>query len=437
MAEIRPIRALRYNLDVIGKDAFADVVTPPYDVIDDEQQAAYYERHPHNFIRIDLNKGRDGDDAENDRYTRARRYLFDWLAQGVLTIDDEPSIYVHYQTFEDSSGKQITRRGFLASIRLADYDERVVLPHERTLRGPKEDRLRLMKATECNLSPVFFLYSDPQSRIDTALAAAIEGAEPTRVETPDGIVHALWRVTGPLAGDIAKFLAPESVLIADGHHRYETALAYRDFRRSTAEERDPDAPYEFALGFFINQDDPGLVVYPTHRVVHSVANFPGLDAVTARLSDHPEFMVERLETDPDAVQSALTSSGDQGPSFVLLGDGKPALVRFTGNTDSSLFAADTPAEVRALDVAVLHEALLDGMLGISRAAQEAKTNLDYIKGFEPAWKAAESPDTQLVVLMNPTPVEQVDRVCRSGGVMPQKSTFFYPKILSGLVINPL
>ena len=436
MAEIRAIRAIRYDLDVIGREVFADVVTPPYDVIDEEQQGGFYARHPRNFIRVDLNRATEGDEPDNDRYSRARRHLFDWLAEGVLTIDDEPAVYVHYQTFRDQTGAEVTRRGFLAAIRLADYSERVVLPHERTLRGPKEDRLRLMKATECNLSPVFFLYSDPESRVDGVLARAIAESEAIRVQTADGIVHELWRVAG-LPNEVASALAGESVLIADGHHRYETALAYRDFRRAAAEEADADAPYEFALGFFINRDDPGLVVFPTHRVVHSVASFPGLDAIAARLGDHPEFVVERLDPDPEGVQTALTKSGEAGPSFVLLGDGQPALVRFVGDVDSSLFAPDTPPEVRALDVAVLHEALLDGMLGISRQAQEAKTNLDYIKGFEPAWNAAESSETQLVVLMNPTPVEQVDRVCRSGGVMPQKSTFFFPKILSGLVINPL
>lgn len=439
MADIRPFRAIRYDLDVIGADAFAAVVTPPYDVISDAQQAGYYAQHPHNFIRIDLNKIQASDTAENNRYTRARRYLFDWIAAGVLTIDDAPSVYVHHQTFADASGTRVTRRGFLANIRLADYEEGVVLRHERTLRGPKEDRLALMKATETNLSPVFFLYRDRESFVDTALTACIDGLTPASTTTADGIHHELWRVTdADVIAKVSEFLRAEQVLIADGHHRYETALAYRDFRRGCAEEVVADAAYEFALGFFVNGDDPGLAVFPTHRVVHSVDNFPGLDAIAARLADHPEFEVRRLGSlDRSAVIAELGASGEKSPSFVLLGDGEPALVRFTGDTSSALFAGDTPDEVRALDVCVLHEALLDGMLGISRKAQEDKTNLDYIKGDGPAFDAVSEPGTQLVVLMNATPVAQVDRVCRSGGVMPQKSTFFYPKILSGLVINPL
>ncbi len=438
MADIRPFRGIRYDLDVISADAFSKVVSPPYDVIDYEQQTELYESHPNNFVRIDLNRITDEDTDENDRYTRSRRWMFDWLSDGTLTTDDEPTIYVHHQTFEDATGETVTRRGFLANIRLATYDEEIVLPHERTLRGPKKDRLALMKATESNLSPVFFLYSDPESTIDEVLEAAIAGQTAARVETDDGIVHELWRVTDPAAhATLMEFMEPESVLIADGHHRYETALAYRDFRRRTAEEKREDAPYEFALGFFVNQEDPGLAVFPTHRVVHSVSDFAGLDAVIDELTAHDEFDVQRIENDPDTIQARLTESGDIGPSFVLLGDGAPALVRFTGDLDSDLFDDETPDQVRALDVCVLHEALLDGMLGISKEAQEAKTNLDYVKGWEKAFAAADSDDTQLVVLMNPTPVEQVDRVCRSGGKMPQKSTFFYPKILSGLVINPL
>ncbi len=439
MADLRPLRALRYDLDVLGREAFALVVTPPYDVIDDRHQDALYAQHPNNFVRIDLNRIQPTDTAENNRYTRARRYLMDWIASGAVTIDREPSVYVHHQTFLNAAGEQVTRRGFLANIRLAEYDESVVLPHERTLRGPKEDRLALMKATETNLSPVFFLYSDPESTLDTALAAAVASSTPASTTTADGIHHELWRVTDPgIIARVTAFMAPQQVLIADGHHRYETALAYREFRRGCAEEPHDDAAYEFGLGFFVNLDDPGLAVFPTHRVVHDLAGFPGFEPVVARLAAHEEFDVSRLGAlDRAGIISALTESGVRGPSFVLLGSGEPALVRFVGELSSALFSSDTPDEVRALDVCVLHEALLDGMLGISRAAQEEKTNLHYIKGDDPAFDAVDDAETQIVVLMNATPVDQVDRVCRSGGVMPQKSTFFYPKILSGLVVNPL
>jgi uncharacterized protein (DUF1015 family) len=439
MAEIRPFRGLRYDTEQIGADAMRDVVAPPYDVIDDAGQDALYARHPKNFVRVDLNRITESDHDENNRYTRSRRYLMDWLAEGVMRFEDKPAIYVHHQTFTDAAGNTYTRKGFLAAIRLAEYDEKIVLPHERTLRGPKVDRLELMKATECHLSPVFLLYDDTEGAVDDMLESAVSGSDAVRIETEDdGIEHVLWTCTDEeVIAQVTAQLADDQVLIADGHHRYETALAYRDFRREVAEEADADAPYEFALAFFVNFRDPGLAVFPTHRVIYGVDDFD-LSAVWSKLEEHADFEVESIDaSDLDEVRATLAAAGNSQPSFVLYGRGGDArLVKFVGDTSSEIFDDETPDEVRELDVAVLHEGVIDRILGISKEAQAAKTNLNYIKGWEPAAKALDDASNQLVVLMNPTPVEQVDRVCRSGGVMPQKSTFFYPKILSGLLVHP-
>lgn len=416
-----------------------DVVAPPYDVIDSAGQDALYARHPKNFVRVDLNRITDEDHDQNNRYTRSRRYLMDWLAEGVLKFEDRPAIYVHHQTFTDDAGNTYTRKGFLAAIRLAEYDEEVVLPHERTLRGPKVDRLKLMKETECHLSPVFFLYDDPESAVDEVLERSVADSQGVRIETEeDGIEHVLWTCTDDdVIAQVTAQLADEQVLIADGHHRYETALAYREFRRDVAEEDVDDAPYEYALAFFVNFRDPGLAVFPTHRVVYGVEGFD-IDSVWEKLGAHTDFSVDSIDTgDLDDVRATLEEAGEEAPSFVLYGRGGDArLVKFVGDTSSDIFDDETPDEVRELDVAVLHEGVLDRILGISKEDQAAKTNLNYIKGWEPAAKALDDEKNQLVVLMNPTPVEQVDRVCRSGGVMPQKSTFFYPKILSGLIVHP-
>ena len=436
MADVRPFRGIRYDFDTLGKDAAAKVVSPPYDVIDEAGQDELYTAHPKNFVRVDLNRGTTDASSEHSRYARARRYLMDWLADGTMTVEDAPALYLHHQTFTDArTGKKVTRKGFLGRIRLAEYEEGIVLPHERTLKGPKIDRLELMKATETNLSPVFFLYDDEKSTVDKALAKAKAG-EALRVETSDGIVHELWAVHDPEAQRVVgEFMADQSVLIADGHHRYETALAYREFRRETAEEAQEDAPYEFALGFFVNAKDPGLVVYPTHRVVYGLDDFDFTGFIEG-MGESEEWQVSRIAgaKSPELLQKALTDGGKTDPSFLLMAPGEiPALVKFKGKLSSPIFDEDTPREVRQLDVAILHEGILDRMLGISKQAQEAKTNLNYVKGFE----AADDASNQLVVLMNPTPVEQVDEVCRSGGKMPQKSTFFYPKILSGLLLNPV
>lgn len=439
MADVRPFRAIRYRTHALGAPLEA-VVAPPYDVIDDAEQRALYERHPRNVVRLDLNEIKPGDDAENNRYTRARRHLMDWLATGTMAIDDTPAVYGHTQTFVDETGKTITRRGFLARIKLAEYAEGVVLPHERTLRGPKEDRLALMKAVECNLSPVFLLYEDLESRVDQALKAACSDETTFVARTADGIEHVTWPVFDTAVHDlVSTHLASQAVLIADGHHRYETALAYRDWRRQVAEEPVDDAPYDYVLAFFVNAKDPGLAVYPTHRVVHDVAGFDAA-ALFGRLERDARFEVSEVNAgDRDAarLRTMLEAAGQKAPSFMMLSTTGARLVSYVGDFENELFDDETPREVRELDVAVLHEAILDRALGISKAAQEAKTNLGYIKGFEPALAALDEPSNQLIVLMNATPVAQVDRVCRSGGKMPQKSTFFYPKVLTGLLINPL
>ncbi|MGM0558220.1 MAG: DUF1015 domain-containing protein [Myxococcota bacterium] len=442
MTEIKPFRAIRYNLDNLGADAAEQVVAPPYDVIDEDEQAAFYARHPNNVIRLILNRIEESDDGENNRYTRARRHLFDWLARGELAQDDDPGLYLHHQTFEDVEGNVHTRKGFLGLVRLAEYDEEVVLPHERTLRGPKIDRLELMKACESNMSPVFLLYEDPDREVDRLLEAAREAEVAMDVTTDDDIRHQLWSVfDGEAQCEVAGVLQGTQVLIADGHHRYETALAYRDFRRETAEEPVENAPYEYVMAFLVNIHDPGLQVFPTHRVIHDVEGFDYGELISElqksnyfELRELPASLLE----DPVELMSQLDQAGEDLPSFVFANGGEtPYLVQFTGDKHAPVFDADTPDEVCELDVAVLHEAIIDRMIGVDKEAQEAKTNLRYMKQLDDAVDALDQDDVQLVAFMNPTPVDQVARVCKSGGKMPQKSTYFYPKILSGLTINPL
>jgi uncharacterized protein (DUF1015 family) len=447
MAQIKGFRAIRHNLDAIDADP-ADVLAPPYDVIDPDEQDALYERHPANVIRLILNRQHDSDTAENNRYTRAKRHMMDWLAEGILAQDAQPGMYAHHQTFTDAHGDEHTRKGFLGAVRLATYDEEIVLPHERTLRGPKVDRLELMKACDSNLSPIFFLYDDPERKVDAVLEANLDVSDELDLTTEhDDIRHQTWPVLNPKAqAEIGSILEGTQVLIADGHHRYETALAYRDFRRQVAEEPTDDAPYEYVMAFMVNIHDPGLQVFPTHRVVHGVDGFGGaesIDTLIDELDSSGAFKVRRLAHDlvdePLRLKEQLESAGEHLPSFMLLSKEAegPILVQYTGDSDTDIFDADTPDSVRRLDVSILHEGIIDRMIGISKEAQEAKTNLRYVKNMADAIAAREDDDVQLVMLMNPTPVEQVVEVCKSGGKMPQKSTFFYPKILSGLTINPL
>jgi uncharacterized protein (DUF1015 family) len=442
MADVRGFRGIRYNLE----DAEAeDLVAPPYDVIDEEGHCRLYERHPHNVIRLILNRcGDEDDERENNRYTRSRRHMIDWLAEGVLQQDTDPGIYVHYQDYDGATGGDLTRRGFMAAVRLTEYENEVVLPHERTLRGPKADRLRLMKESECNLSPIFLLYDDPDNEVDELLAKHRDDEPWMDVETEfDGIRHRTWPVFDQQAqAEVAELLDDKQLLIADGHHRYETALAYRDFRERVAEEPVEDAPYHYVMALLVNMHDPGLQIFPTHRIVYGVEDFEA-GALADQLEASDYFRTEWIDVDArEDAQGAidrLEEAGEEVPSFALMADRweRPLLVRFVGGEDAPVFDEETGEEVRQLDTAILHEAILDRMIGIDKEAQADKRNLHYTRDLDEAVEAADEPENQLVVLMNPTKIDQVVEVCQSGDKMPQKSTYFYPKILSGLAVNPL
>ncbi len=445
MAEIKPFRGIRYAWEELSQQEMGALVAPPYDVIGDAEQQRLYDRHRANIVRLDLNRIQKGDDGEDNRYERARRHLFDWIAEGTVVVDRSPKLYAHEQEFEDETGTVYIRRGYVGLVKLADYEEEVVLPHERTLRGPKEDRLQLMKATECNLSQIFFLYDDEERQVDEVLFEQAEGGEEPAVsiETDDGIVHRLWPVGSEEAHRaVAEAMEQRPLLIADGHHRYETALAYRNFRRDLADEVDPDAPYEYVMGFFVNMHDPGLQVFPTHRVVHSVQDF-SMEALIEQLESSPAFEVEPMAKqacqEVEDCRKELEGRAKKGPSFALVEAGGEAgvWVEYIGDGQEDFFPEDMPEEVRRLDVAILHEGILEAQLNIDREAQREMTHLRYAKSWSDGEEALHEGSTQLVAFMNPTRVEQVNEVCLSGGRMPQKSTYFYPKILSGLAINPL
>ena len=442
MADVRGFRGIRYNLERADAE---DLVAPPYDVIDEEDHSELYERHPHNIIRLILNRCGEGDDEwENNRYTRSRRHMIDWLAEGVLQQDVDPGMYVHYQDYEGAIGEGLTRRGFVAAVRLTEYENEVVLPHERTLRGPKADRLRLMKEAECNLSPIFLLYDDPDNEVDELLANYRDDDPWMDVTTKfDGIRHRTSPFFNEEAqAEIAELLDDKQLLIADGHHRYETALAYRDFRQRVAEEPVEDAPYNYVMALLVNMHDPGLQIFPTHRIVYGVEEFEATalaDQLDASDYFESEWMDVNAREDAQGTVDQLETAGGEVPSFALMAPQweRPLLVRFVGDTDAPVFDEETGEGVRQLDTAILHEAILDRMIGIDKEAQADKRNLHYTRDLDEAVEAADDPDNQLVVLMNPTKIDQVVEVCQSGDKMPQKSTYFYPKILSGLTVNPL
>jgi uncharacterized protein (DUF1015 family) len=414
MAEIRPLRAIHYAPGV----TLDDVVAPPYDVIDDEQRAALLARSPTNVVEIDLPQG-------DEPYDHAGRTLEAWLRDGVLVRDDEPALWALTQEYTDPDGERRTRSGFFAAVRVTDYGPGRIRPHERTHPGPKEDRLRLTRATQANLSPIFSLYSDPEQAAWSALAAHVDGAEPVgETRDPDGTVNRLWRVADPDAiARVTDAVKDAELLIADGHHRYETARVYAD-----------EAGTEGAgwvLMCLVALEDPGLTVFPTHRL----ARGRGLERYEALANVLREnFAIKEIGEDelvPPAggppLELGYLDSHFKRPFRLTLLDAEIGAAEL----------ADCPPALQTLDTAVLEALLLKGVLGLTDDDISHLNDFGYARDRRQAVDLVTSGEYDVAFLLRPTPVEQVREVAASGASMPPKSTYFFPKVPTGLVINPL
>ena len=431
MADIAPLTPLRYDLAKLPQ-GLSVVVAPPYDVIDDAMRAELCARHPQNIVNVDLPLG-EGD----QKYENGAQILKKWVATGVLVRDTEPAFYRYDQTFVPvGGGKARMRRGFLALVRAVPFSARIVLPHERTLSGPKEDRLKLSRATGAALSPGFLLYRDPGSTLDPALESGMLLAE---FATNDGVHHAIAKVTAKDAlRAIAARVAQSQLLIANGHHRYETAVRYAEEVSAQHPAADAFAEHRWYMAFLANGDDPNLVVFPTHRHVHSLGSFD-FDAMLATAA--ATFTIKQLgELAADAIVKELDAAGKLAPSFAAAAaDGRVALLSLRSDVDLAAHATlgQRPAVLRRTDVALLHHAVLEHVLGITLEAQAAKTNIWYPQDSSASLASLRGGKGQVLFLMNATPVAQVREIAEAGEVMPQKSTFFHPKVLTGLAIHTL
>lgn len=426
MAKIRPFRGLRYTLEA-GASA-TPVMAPPYDVVDADGRAALVAKSQHNCMRFILPEG-EGD----EKYARGAS-AFRSIAGDGMTRDAQPGIYVYHQTFE-ALGSTFVRKGFVALIELTRFGNGPVLAHERTLSGPKMDRLKLMRACEAHLELVFGMFSDP----DKAWENIVDGVKGNPVLSADfdGVDHKLWKVDDAGALDkLQAHLADKSIYIADGHHRYETMCAFREELEGRSH---PGAAY--GMIYLSNLDDDGLVVLPTHRLVHALDGVD-LGAVLEQVKPYFDVVTEDLPADTEAMRARMAEAGKERAAFGLTvpTSGKLAVLTLRADFDPAAAGLGDMAEaLQRLDVALLHELLLERALGITKEAQAAKTNLRYFKSYEKSIEVAQNGDdkTQLVCFMNATPVKDVVAVCDSGEVMPQKSTFFFPKIPNGLVFYDL
>lgn len=435
MADIRPLRGFRYNPELVPD--LSEVVTPPYDVISPEQQARYHERHPLNIIQLELGTDQPGDDSFANRYTRAAAIFAQWRLDGSLRQEPESVLYVYEQKFH-VDGQHYTRTSLLARVRLEPWDAGVVLPHEHTLAKPKGDRLSLLRATSANLSPIMSLFDDPDSTVNAIMAAASQGTPVADLTDDDGEGHRLWLISDEaMIREINEIFAGQQLFIADGHHRYETALTYREDVRELHRGLSDDDAANFVLMALVATEDPGLVVLPTHRLVR------GLDEAT--IAAIPEklqefWSVESLEAKDNAesLVKHLSEAGKKGIAAIVLTADQRWLAHLdTAKSNERMRATHEPEAWQALDVAVAHELIVDTALGLPREAISESDQISYTRDAAEALEALASGKAQVAILLNPTRPEQVRDVAKAGGRMPQKSTFFYPKLITGLVINPV
>ncbi|HEV2493683.1 MAG TPA: DUF1015 domain-containing protein [Terriglobia bacterium] len=436
MAEILPFRALHYDAQAVS--GLGKVVTQPYDKISPEMQARYYSLSPYNLVRVIRGRQTEGDTPADNVYTHAARDFRDWIDTRVLAAEREPALYPYYQEYsvpglasgDGQTGAKKVRRGFIGLCRLEDYSARVVHRHEETLSGPKADRLELLKATRAHFGQIFLLYSDPEGEIERAFERATAGKPWEQVEDEYGTVHSVWRLGDADAVErIVEAMQVKKLVIADGHHRYETALAYRDWCRAQGLT---DGRAEYVMATFIRMETDGLTILPTHRVVFGL---PAFDWTNFQRAVQSTFEVEDIADGSASFQKRLAEAGRGGTAIgTYAGPGKAALLRRRNNTDLARLLPELPASLARLDVVILHRILLERILGIDPQAVREERNLRYMREFDAAIAEVDSGRAQAAFLMNPTPIEAVRDNAFAGCVLPQKSTDFYPKLLSGLTI---
>jgi uncharacterized protein (DUF1015 family) len=431
--DIQAFRGWRYDLGRVG--ALGDVVAPPYDVIDAAMQDALYARHPRNVIRLDLNKPEPADSDQQNRYTRAARLLKDWQHEGILREEGEPAIYVYHQIFK-VEGKEHTRRGVLARVRLERFGEGRIYAHEETMPGPKADRLSLMRATGMNLSPIFGLYPDPANAVQNRLADAVRRTLPLEAVDHLGTVSRLWPITDQKLISIAKsLLYPQPVFIADGHHRYETALRYQGELHAAGAAADPQAPANFTLMMLVGMSDPGLLILPTHRLVSGIPDVTA-DRLKGVLEAH--FDVAMVGKGPKAARDAwevVEAEGEQNMlGFGTVADDTWLTARFRTAQVMDELAADHSPAWRGLAVSILHVLVLNRVV---RDKLAGEPSCKYVHLLDEATAAVAAKECQLAVLVPPVTMSHVELIAGNLEKMPPKSTYFYPKLLTGLVFNPV
>ncbi len=432
MSSIFPFPGWRYDP---GKVDLAKVVSPPYDIIDAELQERLYDRDVHNVVRLIYGRVNPTDGPTDNRYTRAASHLDAWRGD-MLFLQDRPAVYLYEQTFSQGETEYV-RRGFFARVRLSDWGKEGIYPHEKTLAGPKQDRLELMRATRGNLEPIFGLLSDPEGEVGAALENLLAYPPVTEIADDDGVENRMWVVDDQALLHKLLSLMPEpEIFIADGHHRYETALAYQTEIREkmrAAGQVPPlrgDLDCDYIMMYIVPDSDPGLVIWPTHRIVHGLKDFQPEKFLSACERNFSVAPIAREKLAGELAEHEL-------PAFGFLHGDQAHLLVLKRRQPMEVLRPDMPPEWTVLDVSVLHTLIMDALLGIDEEKLLRKENIIYTKSIDEALDYVKKgrDGAQAAFILRGTPMQQVRDIAEAGAVMPQKSTYFYPKPLSGMVFH--
>ncbi len=447
MALVLPFRGIGYNLKKIGD--ISKVVAPPYDIISPAEQDALYQKHPSNVVRLILNKETPQDHPQDNRYTRSKGLYQSWLKDGDLVRAPRPNFYFLREEFilpdeGGSSSRKQVRRGFIGIVRLENYSKKVVLPHEKTQNKPKADRLALMEACQANFSAIFSTYTDPEGAMNSVYEKVFMATPTADLIGPDGYRRIFWMVDDPqILSRITAIMGQKQIYIADGHHRYETCLAYRAGQMARFPNHKGNEAFHFTMMYLAGMEDEGLVILPTHRVV---AQLEGFDPSSFLQSLSRTFTVDAFPFAPDNERTVrgrflktLAQKAGKSRSLGMLLEGNSSYFLLTLKSESAFdeVIPNMAPSLKALDVNLLHVPIFQKLLGIGPAELAAGKNVMYVKDPGETAEMVRSGKGQMAFFLNPTTGYQVRDVSLAGETMPSKSTFYYPKILSGLVINPL
>ncbi|MHB8845214.1 MAG: DUF1015 domain-containing protein [Nitrospirota bacterium] len=440
MATIAPFRGFTYNETIAG--SISDLVCPPYDIISPTEQQELYRKNPHNIIRLEFGLASPGDTDTDNRYTRAAALLDEWLNKGVLRQSKEPAFYIYEMEYR-TGGRVRKLRGFIGMVRIEDYDSGIVKPHETTLSGPKTDRLNLLRACKAGFSQIYSLIADPAGTVAGVLGAVTDRPD-MEVKDSAGVVHRVWTMTDKAGIDaIVRYMANQPIYIADGHHRYDTALNYRNERRRLAGSFTGSEGFNYVPMFLARIEDPGLTVLPAHRALFNLTDF---DPKRFEEDLNRYFNIERIDftkrsepADRKTVLDTMAHRADHAHAFGMRVKGEHSYYLLTLRNEQDMDAVipgRSPA-YRHLDVSILHHLIIDRLLGIKMDTHKLGLNIEYIKDADDAVNRVADGSVEIIFLMNPTKVTEVRDVAAVGERMPQKATYFYPKLLSGLVVNVL